>query len=118
MKELLFRAWDHDLEQWADPSNGDFEVWMDDPKLFSFDADTDEYTIEQYIFLKDSKDERIFEGDIVEWRGHEVCKGKQIRPKRKIIVELSPKKLHSIWCLQQSVGIKIIGNIHENKILL
>lgn len=76
----------------------------------------------QYTGLKDKYGTEIFEGDTVEYRGYEVSRGKQIRPKRKFVVGEKEGWIIDCFHIENIVKSKgtleVIGNIFENPELI
>lgn len=71
--------------------------------------------IMQSTNLLDKSGKEIFEGDIVQWQGFEVLRGKQIRPIRKFVVEWNFLQLLRLENITRDNGTaEVIGNIYEN----
>lgn len=100
-----------------DPKNGTFAVAL---KLNNDIWEIIECKIgteEQYISI-DSKNQEIYENDIVQYLGFEVINGKQKRPVRKFVVDKTIESKYKLSCLLTTTGVEKIGNIHENLELL
>jgi uncharacterized phage protein (TIGR01671 family) len=119
MREIKFRAWDKENEEWVyNPESGYIDVKQDDE--IEFDYDENRIILQQYTGLKDKNGKEIYEGDIVksenkmivfvEWNdldGSWHCFNKN-------------HKFHSTWTLGHFINdkIEVIGNIYENKDLI
>jgi len=104
MRELKFRAFD---KKYKTMYYGDIEMTLSYPH--------EDIEIMQFTGLIDKDGRGIYEGDVVEWLGHEVHAGKQIRPERKFVVKWD---FHELARLQNIVENRlspiVIGNLYEN----
>lgn len=132
MKDLRFRAWDkasNTMIYFNGPS------YDDEYDHLCFSVDYERHSLEdtktfgkgmndpmQYVGLKDRDDRRIYEGDViqlasgqigvVEWEKSVTIVKWIGGPISKVVGRVS---LYSLW---NPWGLQILGNIHENPILL
>lgn len=124
MRELKFRAWDKENEEYM---NGYDVLLKYDGSVISryalavFDTDMPvNVIIEQYTGLKDKNGKEIYEGDIVEYT---TCYYGNEKRHRKVVEweEWDSDDFgepHNLGYFDLSEGMEIIGNIHENPELL
>lgn len=131
MREIKFRAWDgkrmlnnvgfhpHIIQAlWRDKDNGYNE---NDGGAYIISPEFTQYHLMQFTGLRDKNGREVYEGDIIQWRGHEVRAGKQIRPLRihRVVWEIYDLGITANIC-NPAAGLdcEVIGNIYENPELL
>lgn len=124
MRELKFRAWDNDNNEWLNKKDvecliiyldGNYEIYR------GWCIVKPDLTIEQYTGLKDKDGKEIYEGDIVRWCGgfyeiyFDIVQGWRGIDRRGSI-----PNGHTLYQMTINNVDKpnIVGNIHENKELL
>jgi hypothetical protein len=108
MREIKFRAWDENKNEFIDPIYMDGIFYMDEEFRNTCNS------VEQFIGLKDKNGKEIYEGDIYLSYGYIVVNGKQKRPKRILIIESNIESWHKAYCLNSADNLEVIGNIHAN----
>ena len=68
----------------------------------------------RYTGFTDSSDAKIYVGDVIEYLGYEVKDGRQIYPKRRMIVEDKLSCLSRLSFITSGLKGIIIGNIYVN----
>jgi uncharacterized phage protein (TIGR01671 family) len=68
MREIKFRAWDNEYQEWIDADNMviAYGKIYSDGRMFEDGIDSSA-TLEQYTGMHDINGKKIYEGDIVEW---------------------------------------------------
>jgi hypothetical protein len=127
MRKIKFRVWlikeNRFLDSYADQglrfyyNNGGLNpltdvTWfiecqeLENPKRF---------VVQQFTGIKDVNGVEIYEGDVVEYLGYEVSMGKQIRPKRQIVInpEDYAQKCFYLKNLSEDLNgaVVVVGNI-------
>lgn len=148
MKEIKFRAWDKDREEYLSCGNVFISIMQSSRPLNSFiyldaiknpDQYKERFALEQYIGLHDKNGTEIYEGDIVEFddtgeEGYEYKEGFDFRNRAVIIWNNGRFELGKLISDNSEVlefmnnsheefwnelkTCKIIGNIHKNRELL
>lgn len=127
--EFEFRAWDKLGDDEGNPCMRSWEMLLRDRYAHSMDSIFKDPTLilMQWTGLFDSTGKKIFQGDIIQWRGYEVANGKQTRPIRRRVVGhcMDPFRIsfiddcfHIQNLLEYKHEIEVIGNIYENPELM
>ena len=117
MREIKFRAWYPD-EYRMEYQDGKTPLWLGDILTDSY------YIPMQYVGLKDSKDARIYEGDIIKYRWwvfgkkQEVIGSVEYDAPQYMVRIISPKEIAGktrdwVVCCMNKEELEIIGNIYE-----
>ena len=102
---IKFRAWDTKEKKWAEYHQ--FGSMTEKGKGFVIDGNGT-HIISQYTGLKDKNGKEIYEGDIVKYNAPQEV--------GKVVEVLFPDDYN--WLKECCGGLKIIGNIYENKNLI
>ena len=128
MREIKFRAWDRELEEWTNYSINNIDGNLVDfcnkeAGCWETDKEGKRFVLSQYTGLKDNEDREIYEGDIVKaisfarWIG--VVKYSD--ENQAFIFDDLDKKYRgnsTVFMNQFDDGFEILGNIYENPELL
>ena len=126
MREITFRGKKIDNGKWVE---GDLATNKDLAFISNFNngvyrdmCKVDESSVGQYIGVKDVDGEKIFEGDIIEYRecGYNSVNGYVIFKDCEFYVKSisDSKEDYRLHGLDDSTEIKVVGNIYDNKELL
>ena len=128
MREIKFRAWDRELEEWTNYSisniNGNIiDFYNKEAGFWESDREGERFILCQYTGLKDKTGKEIYEGDIVREIGDDYTpvytKGIYMALN---IEQLKYPEEHRQFSTQFNVvwknGCEILGNIYENPELL
>jgi uncharacterized phage protein (TIGR01671 family) len=118
-RELKFRIWNIVLKKYVCPN----VVEQKDGLWLNLGNEDNLYEFEQYTGLKDKNGKEIYEGDILEEDyENEVgdnCKFIYLVYWDKELLGLQIRdKFGDVYCIDDKVDYKVIGNIHENPELL
>lgn len=128
MREIKFRAWHRELEEWTNYSINNIDGNLVDfcnkeAGCWETDKEGKRFVLSQYTGLKDNNDREIYEGDIVKaisfarWIG--VVKYSD--ENQAFIFDDLDKKYRgksTVFINQFDDGFEILGNIYENPELL
>lgn len=132
-REIKFRAWDKETEQYFKVLAIDFESKIVSCRCFKWKygpsnpINLDDLALEQFTGLKDKNGKDIYEGDILAWHSNIYRKhdwvGLVLYRGAGFAVQESDKSYSSPeWldcaCRKDANIIEVIGNIHENPELL
>ena len=114
MREIKFRVWNEVDKCWDHGDHGGHGVfeWSNGFLKCKYSDDTDDYTVQQYTGLQDSRGKDIYEGDFLRWQYPETFE--ELR-----IVEVRWKEKDYVgWSTTDSIDqygeCEIVGNIFEN----
>lgn len=121
MREIKFRAWFNVAPIWwkgrmfYSDEESTVSDWFAEVQIEQENA-----TIMQYTGLKDKNGKEIYESDILCWLGYEVKDGKQVRPKRRLVIgdHWINDCFHLSNIISNNGTAEIIGNVYENPELL
>ena len=128
MREIKFRAWDKELEEWTNYSisniNGNIiDFYNKEAGFWENDREGEQFTLCQYTGLKDKNNREIYEGDVIKaisfarWVGV----AKYSDENQAFIFDDLDKKYRgksTVFMNQFDDGFEILGNIYENPKLL
>lgn len=128
MREIKFRAWDKELEEWTNYSisniNGNIiDFYNKEEGFWESDREGEQFTLCQYTGLKDKNNREIYEGDVIKaisfarWVGV----AKYSDENQAFIFDDLDKKYRgksTVFMNQFDDGFEILGNIYENPKLL
>lgn len=128
MREIEFRVWDKDLEEYFPicedlgfgligiTTKGNNILFMEDGEIVT--DDTKDYIIEQYTGIKDQNDKEIYAGDIVSvYDGRYIGSINQYPSGEWKIIWVAPKgTVDSLYAHRDLC--EVVGDIHNNPELL
>lgn len=127
MREIKFRAWDKELEEWTNYSISNIDgtivdFYNKETGFWESDREGERFTLCQYTGLKDKNDREIYEGDIVRavsfsrWEGVAKYSDKN----QAFVFKCTDKNYRGniVFMSQFNQSFKILGNIYENPELL
>lgn len=125
MRELKFRVWDNKNKKFLPESHfailgsGKVIVTLSGYYEHFTNKTQDDYVVQQYTGLQDSKGNDIYEGDIVKATSdqydNENFVGKVIFDEGCFLTWINKNDIREVW---SGDDIEVIGNIFENKELL
>ena len=125
MRELKFRVWDNKNKKFLPESHfailgsGKVIVTLSGYYEHFTNKTQDDYVVQQYTGLQDSKGNDIYEGDIVKATSdqydNENFVGKVIFDEGCFLTWINKNDIRGVW---SGDDIEVIGNIFENKDLL
>ena len=125
MRELKFRVWDNKNKKFLPESHfailgsGKVIVTLSGYYEHFTNKTQDDYVVQQYTGLQDSKGNDIYEGDIVKATSdqydNENFVGKVIFDEGCFLTWINKNDIREVW---SGDDIEVIGNIFENKDLL
>ena len=125
MRELKFRVWDNKNKKFLPESHfailgsGKVIVTLSGYYEHFTNKTQDDYVVQQYTGLQDSKGNDIYEGDIVKATSdqydNENFVGKVILDEGCFLTWINKNDIREVW---SGDDIEVIGNIFENKELL
>lgn len=127
MREIKFRAWDKELEEWTNYSISNIDgtivdFYNKEAGFWESDREGERFILSQYIGLKDKNNKEIYEGDIVRAVGFFSWIGvaKYSDKNQAFIFEDIDKNYRGsiVFMSQFAQNFKILGNIYENPGLL